>query len=647
MKQIYLGAAYYPEMWPAEEVEEDIKRCKRAGINTLRIGEFAWKKMEPSEGVFDFAWLKQAVDKLYENGIHTVMCTPSATPPRWLMNKYEETRMVMHDLIRADVSSRCHTCKTSLKMREKNRIIVTELAKNFGHHPGVIGWQIDNEIFPYSGGCFCENCKKAFRVHLQKQYGTIEKLNQEWGMARWSLTYNSFDEIEPPYPNQWKHPSLSTAWHKFQCKQIYSYVNEQAEILHQYTSVPIGTNLMQQDLLDYYEVNEHLDVIQYNHYDKESDLPLTVFGYDFLRPIKDRPFWIMETQVGWNGSEYAENGYRSPGNCYVNTWLPIAKGGEMNLYWLFRTHPNGHELAHGALFSTAGRMYRETEEVQKLAKDFEKCAEFLTGSKVEAKIALHYSHTAAVNFKNAPILKGFNYRDALMSIYDAFRHFNVDVIDTAHELEWYEVLVSPFTTTLDENGFKERVLKWIYDGGTWIVGPMSDIMNGNTSKYIDSPYSFVEDLAGVYTKYQKPVHNDVFKAKWKDGGACEISQCYDGYECMIGTESLASYAGDEFDGLSVITERKIGKGKVVLVGSKISSNDMLRLINKAPIAEASNNVILVERTGAQSGIIALETEHEDGTINVEGNYTNLLTGEKVTGCYAVKPYEVVVLKKGE
>ena len=197
MDHTYIGAAYYPELWEESEVERDILRCKELGINTLRIGEFAWEKMEPQEGVFAFDWLKRVVDKLYAAGIYTVLCTPSATPPRWLLNKYPETRMVMHDLIRADVSSRCHTCKTSKIIREKNRKVVEGMARAFAGHPGVIGWQLDNEIYPYTEGCYCENCKAAFREWLRARFGTIDALNKAWGMARWSLSYSDFSEVEP------------------------------------------------------------------------------------------------------------------------------------------------------------------------------------------------------------------------------------------------------------------------------------------------------------------------------------------------------------------------------------------------------------------------------------------------------------------
>ena len=245
-------------MWEESEIEKDIQRCKETGINCLRIGEFAWGKMEPKESEFDLPWLEKIVDKLYENGIYTVMCTPSATPPRWLLDKYPETRTVMHDLVRSDVSSRCHTCKTSKVLREKNRIICEQLGKAFGRHKGVIGWQLDNEIYPYNEGCFCENCKSAFRTYLKDKFKTVNNLNKAWGTARWSLTYDSFEDVQPPYPRQWRHPSLRKAWRDFQYAQIQSYIEEQAEVLRNYTSLPLGTNMMQHNSLSFYKLNENL-----------------------------------------------------------------------------------------------------------------------------------------------------------------------------------------------------------------------------------------------------------------------------------------------------------------------------------------------------------------------------------------------------
>ena len=644
--KLYLGAAYYPELWEEDEIEKDIARMKEAGLNCVRVAEFAWGKMEPQEGEFRLGWLKDVVKKLHENGIGTVLCTPTATPPRWLLMKYPETRMVMHDLIRADVSSRCHTCKTSPVMREKNRLIVTKMAEAFANDPAVIGWQLDNEIYPYNEGCFCEHCKAAFRVWLKEKFGSIEELNKAWGMARWSLSYDSFEDVEPPYPRQWRHPSLRKAWREFQYAQVKSYIEEQADILHRFGFTNIGTNMMQHNSMSYNKLNEKLDVVQYNHYEGAPALADTAFGFDFVRCVKDKPFWVMETQVGWNGSEYAEGGYRPAGECYANTMLPFARGGEMNLYWLLRTHPNGHEMAHGALYSPAGRAYKVTEEVQRAAADLRKCKEFLENSCIRSEIALHYSSTALNDFESAPLVKGFNYRTELLTkYYAAFRHYNVDVIDTQHGLEGYKVLLSPFLATVDENGLKERVIKWVEAGGTWIVGPMSDIMDENVRRCTRSAFGFLEELAGVYVKYQRPIHNDVFRAKWKHDGELGISLWYDAFECAEGTKSLAHYTAGEFAPYSVITERKVGRGKVVLVGSVLSHGDILRLIDLPPIAEASENITLTQRTGEENGVIAIETAGTCGRLFLNGEYRDLLTDRVLSGNIELAPYEVLVLKK--
>lgn len=644
-KKIYLGAAYYPEMWEESEVDADIARCRETGVNTLRVGEFAWGKMEPKEGEFDFGWLERTVDKLHAAGISVVMCTPTCTPPRWMMNKYEEMRRVDSTGIRTEVSSRCHPCKTSPKMREKNAVIVTEMAKRFAHRPGIIGWQIDNEIFPYGGGCYCPLCMNAFREYLKDKYKTAEALNKKWGMQRWSLEYQSFGDVQPPRDGQWRHPSLRVEWERFQCAQIVSYVNEQADILHEYGYENVGTDMMGTNELSYYDLNAKLDVVQFNHYNPAADLPRTAFSYDFLRCVKDKPFWVTETQAGWNGSEFAEFGYRPVGNCYANTWLPVAKGAEMNLYWLFRTHPNGHELAHGALFSTAGRAYRVSQEVARAAEDFEKCGDFLLKSKVRSKLAIHYSSSAVKTFEAAPLIKNFNYRETVMDkFYEAFRHCNVDVIDTAHALDGYEVVVSPFLATVDENGLKERIVEWVKAGGTWIVGPMSDIMTEYASKYTAAPYSFLEELVGVYTKYQIPVSNDVFCAKDKSGKDFPVSMCYDAYE-LRGARSLADYTEGEFGGLCAAAERKVGKGKVILLGSVPSREALRALSGIAPFAEASANVLVIERTGEENGLIAVETENAEGWIFLDGSYVDLLTDKTQEGRVSLSPYQVMVLKK--
>ena len=85
-----VGAAYYPEAWDESEQEPDIAMMCKAGITVVRIGEFAWSKMESRDGEYDFAWLHCVIDKLKAAGIRVILGTPSACPPIWLEEKHPE-----------------------------------------------------------------------------------------------------------------------------------------------------------------------------------------------------------------------------------------------------------------------------------------------------------------------------------------------------------------------------------------------------------------------------------------------------------------------------------------------------------------------------------------------------------------------------
>ncbi|MBO5374432.1 MAG: beta-galactosidase, partial [Clostridia bacterium] len=486
MKRFYIGAAYYPELWDKGEIDKDIAKMKEYGMNCMRIGEFAWSTMEPREGEVNLDFFKYVVDKLYENGIYTVMCTPSCTPPRWVFEKHPDAIRICSErfvVSKLEVHSRVHTCKSHKGIREENARIARELAKAFANHPGVIGWQIDNEIYPYDYGCYCDRCKEEFREYLKKKFGTVENLNKSWGMYRWSLDYSSFDEVLPPSWKAWENPSRVVEWLRFQSCLINSYVHEQAEVIREYSSAPIGTDLMTDNFLSYRDMNKKLDVVQHNHYNTVENLYRNIFNFDFYRTLKDRPYWVTETLLGWNGSYAAYNGYRNIGYCYINSLLPIAHGGEMNLYWLFRTHPNGHELGHGAFLNSSGRPNNVAKSVKMITDTLTRGEDFLSSTKVKSKIALTYSGEAFNMFLSAPIVADFDHDVDIKFIdlfHKAFRHYNIDVIEMDRALDEYEVIMSPFLACTSFDGFKERIVEWINNGGTWIVGPLSDIMNENT-----------------------------------------------------------------------------------------------------------------------------------------------------------------------
>ena len=77
-----LGVCYYPEHWDEALWPEDARRMVETGLSWVRIGEFAWSRLEPSPGQLDFEWLDRAIDVLARAGLKVVLGTPTAPPPR-------------------------------------------------------------------------------------------------------------------------------------------------------------------------------------------------------------------------------------------------------------------------------------------------------------------------------------------------------------------------------------------------------------------------------------------------------------------------------------------------------------------------------------------------------------------------------------
>lgn len=178
-----LGAAYYPEDWGESEQDRDIEAMLRAGIKSVRIAEFAWHRMEPREGEFDFGWLHRVMEKLWGAGISVVLGTPTATPPIWLEEEDPDMMRVNENGIRELHGARRNCCSNNETYRKYSARIVEKMAEEFGSEECVVGWQIDNEIYIKEVGCCCEACRKGFHEYLAEKYGTVEHFRRRYASS--------------------------------------------------------------------------------------------------------------------------------------------------------------------------------------------------------------------------------------------------------------------------------------------------------------------------------------------------------------------------------------------------------------------------------------------------------------------------------
>ena len=201
LTQFLFGADYYPEHWTEADRRDDPQRMAAAGVNVVRMAEFAWDRIEPAPGRFDFSLFDQTIERLAEKGIRTILCTPTATPPRWLTCGHDDWMRVDEQGRPMSHGSRQHTCTNNPDFRAESRRITQAMANHYRHNPAVIGWQTDNELFCHISLCYCGTCQKAFQQWLARRYETPHKLNAAWGTAFWAQTYDSFDQVPLSFPS--------------------------------------------------------------------------------------------------------------------------------------------------------------------------------------------------------------------------------------------------------------------------------------------------------------------------------------------------------------------------------------------------------------------------------------------------------------
>lgn len=651
---ILFGAAYYPEAWPEAERAHDIQMMKEAGMNVMRFAEFAWHKMEPRPGEYDFRWLHEVIDDLAANGIRSVLGTPTATPPRWFLKQHPDAAKTHEDGAKYLHGGRRHCCSNNPAYIEASDRIVEAMAKEFADDPNVIAWQLDNEI--YLKPCICPHCVEGFHRYLEEKYGTIEALNAAWNLELFSQAYDSFDEIPVPV-RDWQSPHIRQEWRAFHYRSDIEYLHRHQRILAKYVKVPVSTDQMPLNGMDYETMTEPLDLVMFNHYNTAENIHGLPFWFDFLRTLKDRPFWNTETATCWNGSESCMQTVKPIGFCRLNSWLPIALGGEANLYWLWRQHRAGHELIHGSVISAAGRPMLMFDEVQQLSREYGLARDFLRETKVETPIALHFTSLGWQMMDVQPVVKGMVYESLVRkSFFQPISDLGLrpDVIGAKKDLGKYRVLFTPLLMSLEDGDLGDRIEAWVAQGGTWIVGPCTDIRTSVGTHYVDRALGRLERMCGTKLICALPDDGITVRSQWSDGEAFPTAWWQEVYEPAAEGETLVSVTEgyNALLGGALLQKIPFGKGTIWLLGTVPSESDMKKIVRAVCadvgicVPEVTGRVLAVPRVGeTRRGLILAETSHAPASYRLDRPMTDLLTGTVYEDTVSLKPYDVVVLQE--
>jgi beta-galactosidase len=622
-KKLYHGAAYYPELWDEKVMEEDIRLMKQAGINVVRMGEFAWHTMEPEEGKFDLSFFVNTIEKLYENGIETVMCTPTPTPPIWFTDGHPERMYVDREGKVMGHGSRQHACTNNNYFRERAALITENLAKAVGVLPGVIGWQIDNEFKCHVSECMCNTCKEQWHEWLKNRYETVENLNDAWGTKIWSEYYHRFEQVPQPGPAPFLHnSSLNTMYQIFSMEKIAEFSDEQAEIIRKYSTAPIMHNSSVFFSVDNERLFKNLDFASFDTYATIDYVENYLINNDLWRNFKKgRNYWVMETSPSYAASLESYANPHPNGYLKVEAAAAYALGAEAFCYWLWRQQRAGCEQPHGSVISAWGKPtvgYANVLEVEATRKEIE---EIITSTiPSQAELAITYSDRGKAFLKTEPH-RELNHRTLITDFYKRILSLGIhrDVIPEGASLDGYKLLFTPFIHYLSSD-YIARAKQFVENGGIWIAGPLTGGRTENHTMHTDRALGELEKLAGVEVLYTYPMDGT-----GTIGRAFDISAPLGLWSSVFEADS-DNAVGIIEEGLSkgkaFITEHKLGAGKIVMLGS-LPVGDAGDLLLQKLVEHYSQEASLTMRTDVSKGTIVAPRKGNGYTvwfvINMDGN----------------------------
>lgn len=471
-----LGCCYYPEQWPEHIWAEDARRMAEMGLELVRIGEFAWSRIEPQPGDCDWGWLDRAIDTLASAGLKIILGTPTATPPKWVVDQMPDMVAIDEQGRPRGFGSRRHYCFSHAGYRAECRRIVIALAERYGNHPAIVMWQTDNEY-----GChdtvlsFSDAAARGFREWLAARYGTVEALNAAWGNVFWSMEYRSFDAVDPPHQTVTEaNPAHWLDYRRFASDQVASFNREQVDILRKLSpGKDITHNFMGFFTeFDHHDVGRDIDVATWDSYPlgfleqfwfssdekraflRQGHPDIAAFHHDLYRGCSNGRWGVMEQQPGpVNWARF--NPAPLPGMVALWTLEAAAHGAEFTSYFRWRQAPFAQEQMHAGLLRPDSADAEAAAEVREAAAAI---TEIGPQETVSALAALVFSYEAAWAIGIQPQGQSFRYLELVFECYSALRQrgLDVDIVAPEADLSGYRMVMVPTLPIIPE-GFTERL----------------------------------------------------------------------------------------------------------------------------------------------------------------------------------------------
>jgi beta-galactosidase len=566
---MYYGVQYYPEHWRRERWPIDAEMMQRAGVNVVRMGEFAWSALEPREGALNFDWMDEAVALLSERGIKTIMCTPSRTPPPWVFKRYPGVLNVDAEGRVSPYGLRYTIGLAHSEFVELSQRIDRAVVQHYAGNDAIAGWQIDNEIGARND-CYCGRCQALFHDYLRDKYDAIDNLHEAWGHHFWSFSFSDFDEV--PVPAYASNPQLALEYRRFLSSLNVEFARWRSELIHALDPGKWVTTNFQSfgaNHTDYAQLGKVIDLNGLNHYPSRSpelilDISrgsrgtmLPVEQFTRLEPVDSGPGWMRL----WAYRAIAH------GACGVN-------------FFRWRCCRWGQEQHRDGLLPHAGQANRRYHELAQMGAELAQVSELLDGTQPDSRVAILLSYETRWAIAAGLRDRNWDVVPDAVRIHNALLQANVpvDAVDPREDLSSYRIVFAPRLFCVDET-VADHLRSFVEDGGLLCLTAASGVVDEYNKSYDVPRPGLLRGMAGIEVSDLSPLDAPVPLRSTAiprlDGSTCFLLA--DEIHPMTAA-AVATYDGGWRKGLPAITLNLHGTGKVLYVGSALEGKAMDALV---------------------------------------------------------------------
>jgi beta-galactosidase len=661
------GSAWYPEQWPEAEWDADLARMQAAGMNMVRIGEFAWSTIEPAEGRYELDWMERAVTAAAKHGMVTIIGTPTDTPPAWMTTKYPEILRVDETGAKLQHGSRRHFSIGSEKYRELCLAVVEKLADRFGENPHVVAWQIGNELTEDS---FDPESRGRFHRWLEKKYGTLDALNQQWMTAYWSQTYTEWSQV--PMTTGRANPGLLLDHKRFVTDTWLDFQRNQIEVLRarveprQVITTNLG-GLGWANKFNRQQISADYDIISWDEYLGSGWFDKTKNGtghldplrsgatHDLVRGWKQKNFWVMELPPGFVDWGSVSNSL-DRGETRAMAWHAVGHGADGIAFWQWRSALNGQEQYHGSLVGPDGEPVPVYAEAAQAGRDFAKAGPVLAGTEPRSDVAVIHDYDSRWAVEFNPFSNRYDQMQILIDYYRALREPTqaVDIVTPAMDLARYKLVAAPSLNVVSP-ALAARLGDYVRAGGHLVLGPRTGMKTeSNALSRERQPGALLETVGARVEQFYALLEPVPVAGAWGEGKAMVWAEPLG--RLAPGVEVTLRYgAGNDWlTGEPAAVRRQLGKGTITYLGAVLDSAFMDKVaqgwladagVETTNVIKAPAGVKVSRRVGAGREVFVI-TNFSAGAqeIALPGAMTDVLAGGEVTNVKLPR-YGVAVLTR--